>query len=62
MTTLMRHLYWSIQLDDCQTTETDDEEDARRKFADWVGRHPRRRVSLCRVWIETIEERGPVSE
>jgi hypothetical protein len=55
-------LYWSIQLDDGQTSETHDEEAARRKFADWVSKYPKRKVSLCRIWLDVIEERGPYSE
>lgn len=53
----MTPLYYSVQLDNGETSETSDEAVARRKFAIWsaAARNSGDKVSLCQVFITTLE-------
>lgn len=58
----LKPLYYSVQLDDGQTSETDDLAKAEAKFEAWSKQFPTRNVKLCQVWISTVREHVPTVE
>lgn len=55
-------LYYSIQLDDGQTTERDGFAEAEITYAKWCEKHPDRKVRLMQILAVTVYENVPVKQ
>jgi hypothetical protein len=55
-------LYYSIQLDDGQTTERDNIVEAEIAYVEWCKKYPDRKVKLVHILAATVYENEPVKE
>lgn len=55
-------MFYSVQLDDSETTERDTIAEAEIVYAKWCEKHPDRKVRLVHIMRAVIYENHPISK